>query len=69
MTRFLSHFKTNLIAYLSLFVALGGTSYAAFSLPPNSVGTRQIRNGAVTTKKVANGSVTPPRSSATSAVR
>ena len=61
MTRFLSHFKTNLIAYLSLFVALGGTSYAAFSLPANSVGTRQLRSGAVTTKKLANGSITPPK--------
>jgi hypothetical protein len=41
------------IALIALFVALGGTSYAALSLPPNSVGTRQLKNGAVTSKKVA----------------
>jgi hypothetical protein len=35
--------RKNLIAYLALFVALGGTSYAAVSLPGNSVGTRQLR--------------------------
>ena len=33
MTRILTHVRTNLIAYLALFVAMGGTSYAAFSLP------------------------------------
>lgn len=35
------------IAYLALFTALGGTSYAALSLPANSVGSRQIRNHSV----------------------
>jgi hypothetical protein len=33
-------------------VALGGTSYAALTLPRNSVGTLQLRNGAVTAAKV-----------------
>jgi hypothetical protein len=41
-----------------LIVALGGTSYAAFSLPKNGVGTRQLKNGAVTTGKLKNGAVT-----------
>ncbi len=44
--------RKNLIAYLALFIALGGTSYAAISLPAHSVGTRQLRNGAVTGAKV-----------------
>jgi hypothetical protein len=57
MTRLLAHVHSQAVAYLALFVALGGTSYAALSLPANSVGTRQIRNGAVTTKKIANGSI------------
>jgi len=61
MTRLLAHMRGQAVAYLALFVALGGTSYAALSLPANSVGTAQIRNGAVTTKKIANGSITPSK--------
>jgi hypothetical protein len=34
-----------LIAVVALIIALGGTSYAAISLPKNSVGTKQIRKG------------------------
>src|SRR5262249_17214644 len=41
------------IASLALAVAMGGTSYAAVSLPANSVGTRQLRNSAVTLKKIS----------------
>jgi hypothetical protein len=41
------------VATVALVVALGGTSYAGFSLPNNSVGTKQIRNHAVTLGKVA----------------
>ena len=52
MTKLTGHFRANAIAYLALFVALGGTSYAAITIPPNSVGTRQLRNGAVTPAKV-----------------
>ena len=61
MTRPLAHLRDNAVAYLALFVSLGGTSYAAFSIPANSVGTRQVRNGAITTKKIANGSITPSK--------
>jgi hypothetical protein len=46
-----------LIALLALFVALGGSSYAALQLPNGSVGTRQLKNGAVTSKKVKNNSL------------
>ena len=35
------------VAYLSLFVALGGTSYAAATLSRNSVRSGHIRNGQV----------------------
>ena len=51
MTKLLNHFKRNAIAYLALFVALGGTSYAAVSLPPGSVGARQIKNHSITPVK------------------
>jgi hypothetical protein len=47
-----------LIACVALFVALGGTGYAAFSLPKNSVGSKQLKNNAVTTGKLKNGAVT-----------
>lgn len=45
----------NHIALLALFIALGGTSYAALSLPANSVGTRQIKKHAVTASKLEPG--------------
>lgn len=44
--------RSNAIALLSLFIALGGTSYAALSLPAGSVGTRQLRNGSITPAKL-----------------
>jgi hypothetical protein len=46
-----------LVALLALFVALGGSSYAALQLRPGSVGTKQLKNGAVTSKKVRNNSL------------
>ena len=44
ITRVLRHARQNVVAYLALFIALGGTSYAAFNLPANSVGAQQIKN-------------------------
>jgi hypothetical protein len=41
-----------LVALLALFVALGGTGYAALKLPKNSVGSKQIKSNAVTSPKV-----------------
>ena len=51
------HLRRNAVAYLALFVALGGTSYAALKLPKNSVGGKQIKKNAVTGRKVKNGSL------------
>jgi hypothetical protein len=42
----------NVLSTVAVFIALGGASYAAISLPTNSVGTAQIRNGAVTLPKL-----------------
>ena len=46
-----------LMAFLALLIALGGTSYAAITLPANSVGTKQLKKNAVTSKKVKNRSL------------
>ena len=43
----------NVMSSIALFVALGGASYAASSVAPGSVGTKQLRNGAVTQRKLA----------------
>ena len=48
----------NVMATIAVFMALGGGAYAAFKLPKNSVGTKQLKNAAVTTKKIKNGAVT-----------
>ncbi len=47
------------IALVALFVSLGGTSYAVATLPKNSVGSAQVKNGSLTTKDLAKGVVTP----------
>lgn len=57
----LGHVRRHAIGYLALFVALGGTSYAAVRLPANSVGTRQLKPKAVTWTRIAPGAVTPTR--------
>jgi hypothetical protein len=46
------------ISTVALIVALGGTSYAAITLPKNSVGSKQIKKNAVTSAKVKNSSLT-----------
>ncbi len=45
------------ISIIALVVALGGTSYAAFRLPKNSVGAAQLKRGAVTGTKLRKGAV------------
>ena len=56
-SRIIDHLKGNAVGYVALFAALGGTSYAAVSLPAGSVHARQLANGAVTHAKLARGSV------------
>ena len=48
----------NVISCLALFVALGGSAYAATQLKKNSVGTKQIKPNAVTTAKIKKGAIT-----------
>ena len=53
----LGYVRRHHIGLLALFVALGGTSYAAVKLPRNSVGTAQIKNRAVTQTKLSTATV------------
>jgi hypothetical protein len=46
------------VALLGLFVALGGTTWAAVALPARSVGTVQLKHAAVTGDKVKDHSLT-----------
>ncbi|MGH2872171.1 MAG: hypothetical protein ACRDL5_06875 [Solirubrobacteraceae bacterium] len=45
------------ISSVALFLSLGGASYAAITVPRNSVGTAQLQNTAVTFRKIRPGSV------------
>ncbi|MGE4427606.1 MAG: hypothetical protein AB7G37_14235 [Solirubrobacteraceae bacterium] len=53
--------SAHVMAGVAIFVALGGTSYAAVSLPKNSVGSAQIKNGAVAAKDLKKKAVTGSR--------
>jgi hypothetical protein len=57
LLRMLAHLRANIVAYLSLFVALGGSSYAATRLAAGSVTARSIAAHAVTHTKLAPSSV------------
>jgi hypothetical protein len=53
LAAFGSHLRHNVVAYVALFLALGGVGYAAAT-----IGTKDIKNGAVTKKKIHNRAVT-----------
>jgi hypothetical protein len=56
--RFGAHLGGNAVAYLAIFVALGGSSYAAVQLAAGSVNSAALAKGAVTHAKLASNSVT-----------
>jgi hypothetical protein len=47
-----------IVAIIALIVAMSGTGYAAFTLPRNSVGNKQLKNASVTAAKVKRHSLT-----------
>src|SRR3712207_6811390 len=57
MKRFRRPSPSMVVALLALFVAMGGTGYAALKLPKNSVGAKQLKKNAVTSAKVKNRSL------------
>lgn len=56
--RILEPLRQQSIGVVALFIALGGTGYAAANLPKNSVGSAQIKNSTVTGADVKNKSLT-----------
>src|SRR4051794_14881869 len=48
----------NVMATVAVFMAIGGVSWAAATLPANSVGTPQLKKNAVTAAKIKKGHVT-----------
>jgi hypothetical protein len=46
------------ISLTALFIALGTGAYAATTIPANSVGTPQLKDGAVTDSKIRNATIT-----------
>jgi hypothetical protein len=58
MSNLVRHLRGNFVAYLALFMSLGGTTYAAATLPANSVGAKQLKKNAVLASKIRNGAVT-----------
>ena len=47
----------NVVGTIALFAALSGSAYAAFRVPPNSVGSRQLKAKSVTGGKIANATI------------
>ncbi|RNL65824.1 hypothetical protein EFK50_01920 [Nocardioides marmoriginsengisoli] len=54
------HLRRNLVAYAALFVALSLTPLPSYAASV-AIGTKGIKNGAVTTPKLANGAVKPAK--------
>ena len=52
LLRPLRHIRNNLVAYIALFVALSGTSYAAFSLPAGKCRHPAAQEPAITAAKL-----------------
>jgi hypothetical protein len=57
LARLAHHIRHNAVAYLALFVALGGTSVAALTLKRNSVLSKHIKNGQVKKQDLARDAV------------
>jgi hypothetical protein len=57
MTRLTAFVRNNAIGLIALFIALGGTSYAAIAIPAASVGTKQLRDGSITPAKLDSGEI------------
>jgi len=52
---------TGIVAWLALFLSLGGVVYATTRMPKNSVSSSALKRCAVTSEKLANNAVTGPK--------
>lgn len=60
MRRRSPHFTyANVMSTTAAFIALGGVSWAAVTLPKNSVGRAQVQKDAITSAKIKDGTITP----------
>ncbi len=51
------HLRSNAFGLVAIFIALGGTTYAAIGVPRGSVGAAQLRNHAITSVKFNRSSI------------
>jgi len=51
------HIRSNVVAYIALFFAIGGVSYAAVDLAKNSVSAREIKKNAVRAPEIKKNAV------------
>ncbi len=51
------HLRTNALGLVAIFIALGGTTYAAIGVPRGSVGAAQLRNHSITSVKFNRNSI------------
>jgi hypothetical protein len=57
LVRLVGYLRRNHLALIALFFAIGGTSYAAVGLAPNSVGNRQLKNRSVSLVKIRRATI------------
>jgi Collagen triple helix repeat (20 copies) len=55
--RLVGYLRRNHLALVAVFFAIGGTSYAAVGLAPNSVGNRQLKNRSVSMVKIRRATI------------
>ena len=61
LTRVLRYLRSQVLGLIAIFIALGGTGYAAMSIPKHSIGQRALKNASVGTKQLRKHSVTNTR--------
>jgi hypothetical protein len=54
LDRIRTHVGSNVVGYVGIFIALGGTSYAAAT---GSIGSREIKNNSIVSKDIRSGGV------------